>query len=490
MGRLEEQRAVRTQKRDALRHAGIDPYPATSHRTHTLRAVRNEFSVLENNKTAVTLAGRIMHIRAHGGSTFLTIEDEDAQFQIFLKRDVLGDERYHQWCAAMDIGDFFEFTGTLFATKKQEQTLAASDVRVLTKALRAIPERYYGLKDTETRLRKRYLDLLTNPASRQLFRQKALFWKTVREFLCSREFLEVETPVLESVPGGAEAEPFITHYRALDREVTLRISLELPLKRLLVGGYEKVFEIGRIFRNEGMSLEHLQDYTQCEFYWAYADYERLMTFVEALYREAITALLGTLQVSNQGTKIDWGKPWQRYDYVALFQELVGLDPLAVDVSALKQRADDLGVAYERFAQRGRLIDLLYKKAVRPTLIQPGFLVNPPVDIEPLAKKMPDDPRRVQRLQVMAWGTELGKGFSELNDPDDQRQRFQDQMRLREAGDKEAQQLDADYVEALEYGMPPAAGFGFSERLFAVLMDTSVREAVLFPAVRTKLDDEE
>src|SRR3989344_2046382 len=434
----------RLKKLETLKKAGIDPYPAEAARDHSVAEVLADFAKLSKGRKKITLVGRIKAPRVHGGLVFCNIKDGSGSMQFMLREEDLGKDKLELF-ANFDMGDFFAATGSLIETKRGEKTLLLSEFKMLTKSLRALPDQFHGLKDTETRLRKRYLDLLANPEVREMFRKKSVFWNTVREYLVKRGFLEVETPVLEAVPGGAEAEPFITHHNALARDFYLRISLELPLKRLLVGGYEKVFEIGRIFRNEGISTEHLQDYTQME--------------------------------------IDWGKKWKRYDYYDLFQEHTGIDLSKTTVAELKAKAEQLKIRYEKFADKGRLIDLIYKKTVRPKLIEPGFLLDPPVEIEPLAKRTPKDPNRVERVQVMAWGTELGKGFSELNDPIDQRGRFEDQMKLREAGDKEAQQLDEDFVEALEFGMPPAAGFGMSERLFAVLMDKSVRETVIFPPMK-------
>jgi lysyl-tRNA synthetase class 2 len=291
--------------------------------------------------------------------------------------------------------------------------------------------------------------------------------------------------VLENIPGGAEAEPFRTHHNALDAEFYLRISLELPLKRLLVGGYDKVFEIGRIFRNEGIDREHLQDYTQLEFYWAYSDYADVMRLTENIYKEVIEKTCGGLVTEFGGTKIDWSKEWPSVDYVAAFKKANDIDPIMASHAELLEKAKALKLEADKSAGKGRLIDLIFKKTVRPSLIEPCFLINPPVEIEPLAKRHPENPAVVERFQVVACGTELGKGFSELNDPDDQRARFEEQMKLRAAGDAEAQFLDEDFLEALQYGMPPAGGFGVSERLFAVLMNMPIRETVFFPLMRPK-----
>ena len=299
----------------------------------------------------------------------------------------------------------------------------------------------------------------------------------------------METPIFECTPGGAEAEPFVTHYNALDADFYLRISLEISLKKLLVGGFDKVFEIGRIFRNEGIDAEHLQDYTQLEFYWAYADYNDLMKFIEKTYKRVIKSTTGSLVTERHGQKIDWSKKWGKVDYFTIFKEKTGIDLNNASVSDLSERAKEAGIKADSSLGKGRLIDLLFKKFARPTLIQPCFLVNPPIEIEPLAKRIRGEEHKVARFQVMAGGSELGKGFSEANDPLDERARFEEQMSLRDKGDAEAQMLDEDFLEALEYGMPPSAGFGISERLFAVIMDKPVRETVFFPAMKNKEKDD-
>lgn len=482
MSRSDETRAIRIEKVKKLKEQGILAYPGTVNRTHTIEELRENFENLSESQAQVTATGRIRSIRRHGGSCFVDIEDGTGTFQVFLSKQQLGDF-YKTFVDLFDPSDFIQVTGTLFLTKQNQQSLQASDVVMLSKALRDIPTEHFGIKDLDTKLRKRYLDLAVNPETRELFRKKAVFWQTIRDFLLARGFLEVYLPVLEHVPGGAETEPFVTHYNALDEDFYLRISLELPLKKLLVGGYEKVFEIGRIFRNEGVSAEHLQDYTQLEFYWAYADYRNLMEMLKDMYREIVAAVLGTTTATRNGVTVDWGAEWKTYDYVTMFEEHTNILLKDATDDDLRAFAAKQGIEVGPSSGRGRLIDVIYKKAVRPKLIEPGFLINPPVEIEPLAKRLADDPSRVERLQVVAWGTELGKGFTELNDPLDQRERFEQQMKLREHGDKEAQQIDEDYLEAQEYGMPPNTGFGLSERLFAVLMDKPVRETVMFPPMK-------
>jgi lysyl-tRNA synthetase class 2 len=473
----------RRRKLSRLAEAGIDPYPISTKRTVTAAEFRKDFAKLARAKKKVSVVGRITAMRDQGGVIFLDVRDGTDQIQAVLVKKKIADFKLLK--ETLDAGDFVSVTGTPFKTKKGEQSVEAKEVQVLSKALRSMPSDWYGLEDIEARLRQRYIDLNLRPEVREMFRKKAVFWNTFRQGMLEAGFLEVELPVLEAVPGGAEAEPFTTHHNALDTDFYLRISLELPLKKLLVGGYEKVFEIGRIFRNEGISKEHLQDYTQLEFYWAYEDYRGLMKFIEKLYKKVVKETTGTLTTTREGKKINWGGKWKTVDYVAAFKKEAGMDPLTATREELVAKAKVLKLQLEPAMERGRLIDLIYKKTVRPKLIQPCFLIDPPVEIEPLAKRSKKDPRRVERMQVMAGGTELGKGFSELNDPIDQRARFEEQMKLREAGDTEAQMIDEDFLEALEYGMPPATGFGVSERLFAVLMDKPIRETVFFPLMKRK-----
>ncbi|MDO8504524.1 MAG: lysine--tRNA ligase, partial [Candidatus Liptonbacteria bacterium] len=480
---IEALRDERLKKLTRLKQAGIEVYPSEAKRSFPIKEARDSFNKLFKSKKKVVLSGRIWSTRDQGNIIFLDLADESGKIQGVLTKKNLKD--FKIWKENLDRGDFISIAGPVFKTKKGEMSVEAKSVSILAKSLLPVPNEWYGVGDDELRLRQRYLELLTDPGVTEIFKKKAVFWRAFRDFLLNENFLEVETPVLEQIPGGAEAEPFKTHMKALDIDLFLRISLELPLKKLIVGGYEKVFEIGRVFRNEGIDKEHLQDYTQLEFYWAYHEYEDLMKLLEKMYKEVIKKTTGGLKTSYEGKKIDWGKKWKKVDYVEAFKKAVKLDPLSATSAELLEKARALNLGPEPNAGKGRLIDLIFKKTVRPSLIDPCFLIDPPVEIEPLAKRHRKDPRRVERLQVMAAGTELGKGFSELNDPLDQRARFEEQMRLREAGDTEAQRLDEDFVEALEYGMPPTAGFGVSERLFAILMDKPVRETVFFPLMRPK-----
>lgn len=484
--RLEDIVAARRNKLQNIVKTGVDPYPPTTDRTHTNQQALDDFDNLTDKE--ITLVGRIRSWRDMGKIVFAHIEDGTAKIQVLFKKNEIGEGEFEFLLKFIDMGDFIQATGILFETKTGEKTLQAKWFKPLAKSLLPLPSEHFGLADLETRLRQRYLDILLNPETKDLFVKKAKFWNSFRKFLADHGFLEMETPVLEAVPGGAEAEPFVTHHNALDRDFYLRISLELPLKKMLVAGYEKVFEIGRIFRNEGIDTEHLQDYTQLEFYWAYGDFEKLMQFVQEMYQYVIKETFGTLKLKYQGQEIDWGGEWPKLDYFKIFKKYTKLDLNDVSVEELKSYAAKNGISFEQSHSKGRLIDLIFKKKIRllpEVSTQPAFLINQPVEIEPLAKRDPKNPKVVQRLQILACGSELGKGFGELNDPIDQRVRFEEQMKLREEGDKEAQIIDFDYLEAMEYGMPPAAGFGISERLFAVLADKSIRETVIFPPMKGK-----
>ena len=481
---LDEIKKTKLRKLEALREQSVDPYPEKTRRSVVNKEALSRFDNLKDKK--IFLVGRVRSLRPMGGSAFAHIEDGSGKIQVFLSKKNIGGENYKLFTDTIEIGDFVQVEGKLFKTKKGEKTLEVRDWKVLAKSVLPIPTEYFGLKDQEELLRKRYLDLMLNPETRELFNKKNIFWRTVRNFLVEKGFLEVQTPVLENIPGGAEAEPFVTHHNALDRDFYLRISLELPLKRLLVGGYEKVFEIGRVFRNEGIDREHLQEYDMVEFYEAYADMEKGMKTVEEMFKDIVKAVTGGAKTEYEESLVNWGDKWEIKDYFELFKKETGIDlDNKVSVEDLKKRADELEIEYEEDYGKGRMIDTIFKKTARVKLIQPCFLVGHPIEVSPLSKTDPNDSKKVLRFQVVAGGMELGNGFSELNDPIEQRRRFEEQMRLRKAGDKEAQMMDKDFVEALEYGMPPAVGFGMSERLFAMLMNKSVRETVIFPPVRGK-----
>lgn len=461
----------------------MEAYPEKTDRSMTNAEALEKFDDIKNE---ITLVGRVKSFRPMGGSAFAHIEDGTAKIQIFLNKKNISEEKYKLFVDTIEIGDFVQATGKLFRTQKEEKTLDVSDWKVLTKNIKPIPTEYYGLKDEEKLLRKRYLDLMMNPEMRELFRKKRIFWHTVRHYLVKHDFLEVQTPVLEHTPGGAEAEPFVTHYNVLDQDLYLRISLELPLKKLLVGGYEKVFEIGRVFRNEGIDREHLQEFDSMEFYVAYWDLEKGMEFSEKLFKEVIFKVLDSYEHKYENEKLNWETKFPIVDYFTEFKKETGID-LGTDISVetLRTKANELGIKYEKKLGKGRLIDVIYKKTIRQNIIQPSFLVGHPIEVSPLAKRDPENPKKALRFQVVAGRSELCSAYSELNDPVDQKNRFLEQMKAKEAGDKEAMVMDEDFVEALEYGMPPAFGFGLTERLFAFIMNKSVRETVIFPAMKSK-----
>jgi len=475
---------TKLEKLKRIKEAGVNPYPEKTGRDTSNGEALENFDKL-NSKT-ITLAGRVRSFRPMGGSAFAHIEDESGKIQLFLSKKNIPEELFKLFSKNVENGDFVEATGKLFKTKQDEKTLEVSDWKMLVKNIRPIPTEHFGLKDAENLLRKRYLDLMLNPETKELFRKKNIFWQTIRNFLIKEKFLEVQTPVLEHIPGGAEAEPFVTHYNALDEDLYLRISLELALKRLLVGGYERVFEIGRVFRNEGMDRDHLQEYDSMEFYASYWDLEKGMEFSEKLCKEVASKILGGYEHDYDDNKINWEGKFPKVDYFTEFQKETGIDlGKEISVEDLQKKADELKIKYEKTSGKGRMIDLIYKKTIRPKLIQPCFLVGHPIEVSPLAKKDSQNPKKVLRFQIIAGGSELCNAFAELNDPIDQRERLESQMKLREAGDKEAQMLDEDFIEALEYGMPPAFGFGMSERLLAFLLNKSIRETVIFPAMKGK-----
>jgi len=462
-----------------------DPYPVEVKRNFLIGYVLSKFRELAKSKKKISLVGRLFGWRDQGKIIFGDLKDESGKIQIVLNE--AETKNFKLFKETVDIGDFLEVRGTPFKTKKGEKSIKVFEIRIIAKSLRPLPSQWYGLTDVETRLRKRYLDILLDPSVKKLFERKSVFWSEIREILKKEGFLEVETPVFELLPGGADAEPFITHHNALNEDFYLRISLELPLKKLLVAGYEKVFEIGRVFRNEGIDREHLQDYTQMECYAAYWDYDKMMALVEKMYKKVVKKTTGGFKTKFGNKIIDWGKKWQKIDYFEVFKKEVKIDLNRTNHKELVDKILSLDLGFNKdelsILGKGRLIDLIFKKVIRHKIIQPVFIVGQPIEISPLAKSEPNNPLKARRFQVLAAGTEVGNGWAELNDPLEQRRRFEEQMKLREQGDKEAQWLDEDFLEALEYGMPPAAGFGMSERLFAILMDKPIRETVFFPLMR-------
>ncbi|MDO8522200.1 MAG: lysine--tRNA ligase [bacterium] len=477
-------RAERLKKLKKLKDAGMEAYPAESHRDISIADVLAAFEELESGGKKIHIGGRIMSKRGQGGIMFADIFDGTGRLQIVLQKTEVEQALYELFIACVDTGDFIEVSGTVFKTKRGERSLKVQKWRMLSKSLLPIPDEWFGLKDEEKRLRERAVDILQNEELRKMFIRKSKFWSACRSFLEKKDFLEVETPVLETSPGGAEARPFITHHNALDMDVYLRISAgELWQKRLLIAGFPKTFEIGRIFRNEGQSREHLQDYTQMEFYQAYFDYRGGMKLVQELYRHLAHEVYKKYTFIINGHEVDFAEEWKTIDFAESIKEHFGIDPIncsAKEAIDAAREAKVLPTGVE--PNKERSIDQLWKQ-IRKGIAGPAFLVGVPIFLEPLAKRSPQNPNVVERFQVIIAGSEVGKGFSELNDPIDQRKRFEEQQRLRDKGDEEAQRLDLDYVRAMEYGMPPAFGFGVSERLFAFLENKPIHEAQLFPLLR-------
>jgi len=474
----------RLKKLEILKEAGIDPYPAESERTHDNVSFQGFFGDLLDSGDKITLGGRIMSLRNQGGLVFVDLFDGTGRVQTILKKDEIGEKNFDQFLDLVGVSDFIEVTGVAFITKRGVNSLLASSWRMTAKSIRQVPDEWFGLKDEDERYRKRYIDMLLNPEVAELIKKRSTFWNSIRSFMLERDFVEVETPILETKTGGAEARPFITHHNALDIDVYLRISHELWHKKLIIGGLPKVFEIGRVFRNEGMSFEHAQDYTHFEFYEAYQDARKGVPMLIELFREIAQKTFGTLTFQIKEHVVDLGKEWEWLDYNTLILDRYGFDPRTVTLEEVKKHLDAENIPYESSTDIGRSVDLLWKQ-IRKSITGPAILTGMPVYLEPLAKKTKSDPRVVDRFQVVFGGSEIAKAFNELNDPIDQRRRFEEQQALRDAGDEEAQMADFEYVEAIEYGMPPTFGFGMSERCFSFLAGKSIREAQLFPLMRPK-----
>lgn len=485
MASLEEIRNNRLDKLKKIKEKGINPYSAISSREYSLSDAVNNFEEL-SKKENIVLSGRVMAIRSQGGLLFFNINDGTALFQGLLKKDEMDESEFDFFSQVVDIGDFVDVFGSLFVTKRNEKTIKVKKWKMLSKSLRPLPEKWHGLQDEEEKLRKRYLDIMFNDEVKEMIRKKSKFWSSMREFLVQKGFLEVETPVLENTTGGADARPFVTHHNALDIDVYLRISAgELWQKRLMVAGFTKTFEIGRQFRNEGMDAEHLQDYTQMEFYWAYADYKDGMALTEEMYKYVAEKTFGTLNFKIKDFEIDLGGKWEAYDYGDIIKDKTGIDILSANLKEIEDKLRELKIEYKKEGFNiSRGIDNLWKYC-RKQIKGPGFLTGLPVEVSPLAKRDEGDSRIVQRFQPIIAGSEIGNGYSELNDPVDQADRFAVQSKLRESGDEEAQMNDYEFVEALEYGMPPTCGFGVSERMFSFLMNKPARECQIFPLLKPK-----
>lgn len=485
---LSDQEASRLANLAALQAAGIDPYPARVERTHTIADARALFAADPETQTVVTVTGRLRRIRIMGKMSFADLEDGTGQIQVLLRRDNLPDGWYDDvWKKHIDLGDFLGATGALLLTKAGELSVAATHVQFLAKTLKPMPDKWHGVRDRETRYRRRYVDLIANADVRELFRTRAAIVRGLRDYLDAEGFLEVETPILQPIYGGAAARPFVTHHNQLHQDLYLRISFELYLKRLIVGGFDKVYEIGRDFRNEGVSFKHNPEFTQLEFYEAYTDYHGVMRRTEEMIAHVARQVTGSTVIAYQGLEIDLTPPWRRIPLRQAILDATGIDYEAYqDAAALAQAMRAIGHDPDPRSNWGKLVDSLMARHVEPNLIQPTFLTDYPRDISPLAKGSPDDPRLVERFEGFMAGMEICNAFSELNDPIDQLQRFVDENYRARHGDDEAHPIDDDYIEALAYGLPPTGGFGMGvDRLTMIFTNKdTIREVILFPHLRS------
>ncbi len=487
MATINEIKKTRIKKLNAIRSAGFLVYPRETKRTHNCGEALKNFSNFSHLKKEIILAGRIMSLRQHGGLVFSHIEDGFGRIQILFKKDILGEKNYQFFLDNFDIGDFIEAKGVLFKTKKGEQTLEVQNYKILAKSLLPLPEKWHGLSDIEERYRKRYLDLIFNKEVKEKFEIRGKIIDEMRKIFDKEGFLEVETPMFHPIYGGANARPFKTHLNALDIDLYLRISPELYLKRLLVGGLEKFYEIGKCFRNEGVDKSHNPDFTMLELYWAYTDYKNLMKFIEKMITTLVKNIFGGLEVEYEGKKINFKTPWQRIEFSQLLKKYAKIDLDGINARVLKIKAQKLGIEVGKGEGKAEIADKIYKKYCLPEIFQPTFVIHHPLGLAPLAKSLEENPSKLARFQVLTGGLEIINAFSELNDPIEQKKRFQEQEKIFKEGFDEAQRMDEDFIEALEYGMPPAAGFGLGiDRLVALLTNShNVREVILFPTMRPK-----
>jgi lysyl-tRNA synthetase, class II len=478
------EREDRLKRLEELKNSGINPYPSKVKAKTMINQVMDAFENLEKSGDKVVLAGRLMIIRSFGNLSFSQLQDQSGQIQIAMSKKDMDAESFKKFTKLVDMGDFVEVEGKCFVTHKGEKSIMVSDWRLICKAILPLPEKWHGLSEDDERYRKRYLDILTNPELRELFLKKTKFWATTRRFMIEHGFLEVETPTLETTTGGAEANPFRTHHDDFDLDVFLRISVgELWQKRLMAAGFEKTFEIGRAYRNEGSSPNHLQEFTNMEFYWAYANYEDGMKLAQELYQTIGQEVFGTTKFKTKEYEYDLAGEWPKIDYRDEILKQTGVDILKADMDEIKRKLEELSVKYDGNTKE-RLMDTLWKYC-RKNIAGPAFLVNHPKLVSPLAKAKEDNPDQVERFQIIIAGAEIGNGYSELNDPIEQRKRFEEQQGLIDRGDKEAMMPDWEFVEMLEHGMPPTCGFGFGERFFAFLVDKPIRECQLFPLMKPK-----
>ena len=489
---INDQLQVRREKLSELREKGLDPFGKRFERSHLAAEILEKYSELEKEELetqniSVTIAGRIMTKRGKGKAGFAHVQDLSGQIQIYVRQDAVGEEQYEIF-NLIDLGDIVGIKGQIFKTKVGELSIKASSFEILSKSLRPLPDKFHGLKDVEQRYRQRYLDLIMSEESKQTFITRSQIIRSIRNYLDHNGYLEVETPMMHAIAGGASARPFITHHNTLDMTLYMRIAIELHLKRLIVGGLEKVYEIGRVFRNEGVSTRHNPEFTMIELYEAYADYQDIMELTENLVAHVAQEVLGTTTVQYGEYEIDLKPQWKRLHMVDAIKEYTGVDFWNVtSTEEAKQLAKENGIAYKETMEYGHIVNEFFEQKVEEKLIQPTFIYGHPVEISPLAKKNPDDPRFTDRFELFIVAREHANAFTELNDPIDQRERFEAQLVEREQGNDEAHEMDEDFVEALEYGMPPTGGLGIGiDRLVMLLTNSaSIRDVLLFPQMRHK-----
>lgn len=476
---------IRFDKLDAIRAQGREPFGKRFDFTHHTAEIIRDFN--EEEEKEVRIAGRLMAIRGHGKASFGHVMDAEGKIQVYFRQDVLGEEMYEHF-RMLDIGDIIGITGIVFRTHRGEISVKVTAFELLSKSLRPLPEKWHGLKDVDTRYRQRYVDLIVNPDVQKTFRLRSRILRTMRSLLDDRGFLEVETPMMHSIPGGAAARPFITHHNALNIDLYMRIAPELYLKRLIVGGFEKIYELAKVFRNEGIDIRHNPEFTLMELYQAYGNYETVMELTEYLVAGIAERVLGTTKITYEGTEIELKAPWKRISMNDAVKEATGIDFLAFEtVEEAREAAKSIHVEYQPGDGIGGILNRAFEEKVEETLIQPTFITGHPVEISPLAKRSPENPMITERFEAFVYGRELANGFSELNDPVDQKGRFLDQVKQREAGDDEAHLMDSDYVTALEYGLPPTGGLGIGiDRLVMFLTDSSsIRDVLFFPQMKPK-----
>ncbi|MCL2578207.1 MAG: lysine--tRNA ligase [Defluviitaleaceae bacterium] len=481
-----EQQRVRREKLEALQNAGLDPFRHVTYKVtaHSVE-IHNDFDAFEGE--SVGIAGRVMTKRIMGKASFIDVQDRNGRIQSYVARDMIGEDEYSRF-KQFDIGDIVGVTGTVFKTQKGEISVKAAEITLLAKSLQPLPEKWHGLKDTDLRYRRRYVDLIVNPDIKDVFIKRTAIIKEIRAFLDGRGYLEVDTPVLQTVPSGAAARPFVTHHNTLDMQMYLRIALELPLKRLIVGGLERVYEMGRNFRNEGISTRHNPEFVMLELYEAYTDYHGMMELAESLIRTVAEKVCGTTKIIYGEHEIDFGKPFVRLTMIDAVKQYAGVDfEKITDTAAAKEIAKERGVKFENHHSKGDILSLFFEEFAEKHLIQPTFLLDYPVEISPLTKRIPDNPDYTERFELFIASNETANAYSELNDPIDQRARFRHQEELRKAGDEEANMTDEDFLTAVEYGMPPTGGMGIGiERLIMLLTNSaSIRDVIFFPTMKPK-----